>query len=439
MARKENPIPAGNLDELPLGARMRQARQAGGLTLGDVAGELGYSKAHLSAVENRTVRPSRELVLGYEHDPRCSPAGSLLAAYERETAPVPARDRTDADDAGGVELRCLPGKPQPAGLSLDGELARVLEDAGLSVEEADLVRQMLLEDAHSKAAQVIATVDWWRTPGPVPVCCIPIAGWQWREWTREQIVAALDRAAAEAMKARIRELVVILPPGEIAGMHAAFSGASFAQRMQRLSCVPQSEALGLGHAILQSRPLIGERPFAVLLPDNHFTRSGAETAVLQQLAEYYAETGNSVLAVGKLKVNRRNYGLARLRGAANRSGTRPIELIAEKPEAGHPISVCEPPCDPEALSTVLGRYVLSPTVLTALSALDRERAKGASLELADALQWLIDRRREEIVGWELPSLVQLGHDDTVFVATYPVRSAKGEKVAGGRRRTGAVA
>jgi len=416
---------------------MRQARRASGLSLGDVAAALGYSKAHLSAVENRTVRPSRELVAAYEQVLGIRD-GQLLAIYDRESTTGATKDRSARATRAAASARTV-WDPQPAGLSLDGELARVLADAGLAVEEADLVRQMLLEDAHAKAAQVIATVDWWRTPGPVPVCCIPIAGWQWREWTRDQIVAALDRAAAEAMKARIRELVVILPPAEIAGMHAALAGASFAQRMQRLSCVPQSEALGLGHAILQARPLIGERPFAVLLPDNHFDRPGAETAVLQQLAEYYAETGSSVLAVGKLKVNRRNYGLARLRGGPNPSGTRPIELVAEKPDPGHPISRCEPPCDPEALSTVLGRYVLSPTVLTALTALDRERQKGDSLELADALQWLIDRRREEIVGWELPSLIQLGRDDTVFVATYPLRSAKGQKVSGGRRRSGAVA
>jgi UTP-glucose-1-phosphate uridylyltransferase/transcriptional regulator with XRE-family HTH domain len=437
MARKENPIPVGDADALPLGARMRQARQMGAMTLGEVAGELGYSKAHLSAVENRTVRPSRELVAGYERVLGIQ-GGQLTAVYEREFGKAAATERR-GDAARTPRPARGESETQPDGLSLDGELARVLADAGLAVEEADLVRQMLLEDAQAKAAQVIATVDWWRTPGPVPVCCIPIAGWQWREWTRDQIVVALDRAAAEAMKARIRELVVILPPAEIAAMHQAFAGASFAQRMQRLSCVPQSEALGLGHAILQARPLIGERPFAVLLPDNHFTRSGAETAVLQQLADYYAETGSSVLAVGKLKVNRRNYGLARLRGAPNQSGTRPIDLLAEKPDAHHPISSSHPPGDPEAVRTVLGRYVLSPTVLTALSALDRERQRGASMELADALQWLIDRRREEIVGWELPSLVQLGRDDTVFVATYPLKGATGEKVAGNRRRSSAVA
>jgi dTDP-glucose pyrophosphorylase/transcriptional regulator with XRE-family HTH domain len=437
MARKENPIPAGKPEALPLGARMRLARQLGGLALGEVAGKLGYSKAHLSAVENRTVRPSRELVAGYERVLALADC-PLVAVYDRDVGSATERERP-ARAPLASRTPAVAWDAQPLGLSLDGELARVLADAGLAAEEADLVRQMLLEDARIKAAQVIATVDWWRTPGPVPVCCIPIAGWQWREWTRDRIVAALDRAAAEAMKARIRELVVILPPAEIAGMHAAFAGASFAQRMQRLSCVPQSEALGLGHAILQARPLIGERPFAVLLPDNHFDRPGAETAVLQQLAEVYAESGSSVLAVGKLKVNRRNYGLARLAPEPNAHGLRPTELVAEKPDARHPISCSEPPCDPDAVRTVLGRYVLSPTVLTALSALDRDRQPGQALELADALQWLIDRGREEIVGWELPSLVQLGRDDTVFVATYPALGVKGEKTSGGRRRSTAVA
>lgn len=434
MARKENPIPAGSLDVLPLGARMRQMRQGRGLSLGDVASDLGYSKAHLSAVENRTVRPSRDLVAGYERILGVAPQ-TLLTIYEREQGVVIERSKP-ARPILPARIPAQSWDAQSSGLSLDSELARVLTDAGLAIEEADLVRQLLLDDARSKAEQVIATSDWWRTPGVVPVCCIPIAGWQWREWTREQIIRELDRAAAEAMKARIRELVVILPPGEISSMYSVFSSASFAQRMQRLSCVPQSEALGLGHAILQARPQIGERPFAVLLPDNHFDRPGTETAVLQQLAEHYAETGTSVVAVGKLKVNRRNYGLARLHGPAKERGTRPIELMAEKPDARHPISCCEPPCDPTAVSTVLGRYVLSPTVLTALSALDRERAPGAQLELADALQWLIDRRREEIFAWELPSLVQLGRDDTVFVATYP---SQGDKVPGTRRRAAVVA
>jgi dTDP-glucose pyrophosphorylase/transcriptional regulator with XRE-family HTH domain len=414
MARKENPIPSGSIDRLPLGARLRLARHEDGVSLGELAQRLGYTKAHLSAVENGNVRPSRELVAGYERE--LSGGGGLLAAFYRdrgltdrarrlqETPPSP-----ESEDA----------VPLAGDRPLDAEFSRALADFALAPEETDLVVQLLLEDARARAGRVRATVDWWRTPGPVPVCCIPIAGWQWREWTREQIVAALDRAAAEAMRARIRELVVILPPGEIAAMQTAFAGAAFAQRMQRLSCVAQSEPLGLGHAILQARPLIGARPFAVLLPDNHFDRPGTDTAVLPQLIEHYASSGTSVLAVAKLKINRRNYGLARLRPDSMESGARPIDLLAEKPDASHPLSCSEPPCDPEAVYAVLGRYVLSPTVLTALSALDRERTEGDSLELVDALQWLIDRRREEVAGWDLPSLVQLGRDDTLFVATFP--------------------
>jgi transcriptional regulator with XRE-family HTH domain len=231
MARKENPIPAGSLDLLPLGARLRQARRAGDVSLGDLAKRLGYSKAHLSAVENRTVRPSRDLVAAYERA-LSAPAGVLLAVYDRETAGLGTPARIAPPSRRGSPAGADAAVPR---FSIDGELARVLADVGLAAEEADLVRRLLLDDARTKAARVIATVDWWRTPGPVPVCCIPIAGWQWREWTRDQIVAALERAAAEAMKARIRELVVILPPTEIAAMEAAFAGAAFAQRMQRLT------------------------------------------------------------------------------------------------------------------------------------------------------------------------------------------------------------
>jgi dTDP-glucose pyrophosphorylase/transcriptional regulator with XRE-family HTH domain len=409
MARKENPVPAGDVDSLPLGSRMRQARQSRGTSLGILADLLGYSKAHLSAVENRTVKPSRELVAGYERE-LSLPVGQLLAAYDLQTAMT--SEQPGRANAGA------------AGRSLDAEIARIMASHDLASTESDLIRKLLLEEARNKSAQVRATIDWWSTPGPVPICCIPMAGWQWREWSREQIVAAIDRAAAEAMAARIRELVVIVPPAEVTAMEMALAGPAFAKRMQKIHCVAQSEARGLGHAILQARTIIDERPFAVLLPDNHFDRPGAEGGVLQQLVEQYNNGGSSVLAVAKLKINRRNYGLARLRPVSQDRGFRAIDLLAEKPGAEHPLSCNEPSCDPESICAVLGRYVLSPSVMNALSLLNRHRRKESSLELVDALQWLIDRRGEAVAGWELPSLVQLGRDETLFVASYP---STGEK------------
>ncbi|MER3439557.1 MAG: hypothetical protein C4346_19280, partial [Chloroflexota bacterium] len=214
MGRRENPIPDGALDQLPLGARMRSARHQAGMGLGALATQLGYTKAHLSAVENGTTRPSRQLVLAYERALGLDP-GTLLAAYERDAAAAPT----------GCTL--LNGR-QRIEISLDVALEAILTDLALSAAERALVRQMVIEEAHAAAQAVRASADWWREPGPIPVCCVPIAGWQWREWTRQEIVDAVDRAAAEAMRARIREVVVVLPAGESAVMAQAFQRPSFA-------------------------------------------------------------------------------------------------------------------------------------------------------------------------------------------------------------------
>jgi len=103
------------------------------------------------------------------------------------------------------------------------------------------------------------------------------------------------------------------------------------------------------------------------------------------------------------------------------------------------ISCSEPSSEPDAVRTVLSRYVLSRTVLAALSALDLEHRANRSLELADAPQWLIDQWREEILGWELPSLVQRGRNGIAIAATQPVTDPKGGEISGGRRRSTAVA
>src|SRR5215213_7065725 len=127
MARKENPIPTGSLDVLPLGARMRQARQEHGLSLGDVASHLGYSKAHLSAVENCTVRPSRDLVAGYERMMALAPQ-TLIAVYDRDQVATAVKSKP-IRQASPSRVPALSWDAQSSSLSLDSELARVLSAA----------------------------------------------------------------------------------------------------------------------------------------------------------------------------------------------------------------------------------------------------------------------------------------------------------------------
>ncbi len=386
---------------------MRLARHHAGIGLGALATHLGYTKAHLSAVENGTTRPSRQLVLAYERALGLEP-GALLTAYDRETA---APSGSHGKPAVPVTAPSLP--------SLDAALEAILTDLALPAAERALVRRMIFEEAQATAQAVRASADWWREPGPVPVCCVPIAGWQWREWTRQEIVDAVDRAAAEAMRARIREVVVVLPAGESAVMAQAFHRPSFAQRLQAITPVEQGAPLGLGHAILQAAPVIRDRPFAVLLPDNQFDCQGSDTTVLEQLVAHYAARRTSIVAVAKLKRRRRYYGLARLRGSDRRLTLRPVALLAEKPDADHPIYHAEPGTEADGLYAAVGRYVCSPAVLSALSYLQERRPAGASIELTDALQWLIDHEAEEITASILPALVQLDRDETIFVATQP--------------------
>lgn len=401
MARKENPLPAGDRMRLPIGARLRFARHEQAISLGEMARRLGYSKPYLSAVENGSSRPSRTIVAAYARE-----LGIALSAL---AAGSPAREIESA----------TPLPLTGVTLSLDATVEQLALAFGLSAQEFETVRQLLVDDAEARVRALRDSLDWWREPGAVDVCCMPIAGWQWREWPVDQIIAAINRGAAEAMQARIRQMVVVLPPDKIPEMERVFRRSPFAERLQRFTCVAQIAPRGLGHAILQAEPAIGGRPFAMLLPDNRFDRPGAEPSVLQQLVERFAPGIDHLVAVAKLKGHGRQYGVARLDAGRTRRGQRNVELLVEKPDAQHPIYRRDDASDASGVYSVVGRYVLSPSIMSALVAVRAEQDADEKLELLDALQWLIDRQRETVAAYILPSLIQLERDQTIFVAGAP--------------------
>lgn len=400
MGRKENPLPGADTLALSPGARMRLARRRHGLTLTALAARLGYSKPYLSAVENGTTKPSR----------------AILAAYA-DAFGVPVSELLGDETAILTEPPAAPIAPAPPDRDLDGLVGQIAAEFGLSTRELGLIREMVLDDARRKASALRASMDWWREPGPVEVCCVPVAGWQWREWPFEHIVHAIDRASAEAMQARMREVVVILPPEKIPEMERAFRRPPFAERLQRITCVPQTAALGLGHALLQARGAIGNRPFTVLLPDDRFDHAGAEPSVLRQLVAHRGEADH-VVAVAKLKDTGRQYGVVRLEPGTRR-GQRRVELLVEKPDTAHPVFRRDARGDAGNVYAVVGRYLLSPSIIPALIELQREQSPGEKLELLDAMQRLIDREGEQVNAYILPSVVQLDRDATVFVTSVP--------------------
>jgi UTP--glucose-1-phosphate uridylyltransferase len=137
--------------------------------------------------------------------------------------------------------------------------------------------------------------------------------------------------------------------------------------------VRQAQALGLGHAILCARRVVGDEPFAIVLADDMID---ADPPALKQMAEVFARRGRSVVAVQNVsRAETRRYGIVRVE-SRSKSPHR-ISGIVEKPE---------PAAAPSTLG-VVGRYILTPRVFHHL-----ERAKpgaGGEIQLTDGIAGLL--------------------------------------------------
>ena len=143
-----------------------------------------------------------------------------------------------------------------------------------------------------------------------------------------------------------------------------------------IAYIRQDQALGLGHAVWCARRLIGDEPFAVMLPDDIIA---AETPVLKQMIDAYGETGgNMVAAMNVSREETAAYGILDADGAEE-GGTVKVRGMVEKPD---------PDAAPSTLA-VIGRYVLSPEIMGHLDTVDR--GAGGEIQLTDAIAREIDR------------------------------------------------
>ena len=139
--------------------------------------------------------------------------------------------------------------------------------------------------------------------------------------------------------------------------------------------VRQQEALGLGHAVWCARNLVGDEPFAVLLPDDLVL---SQRPCLAQLIEAYHEVGGNVVAVEDVpREETKRYGV--LDVVAEDGRLARAKGLVEKPE---------PAAAPSTLS-IIGRYVLQPQVMEALGRQDK--GAGGEIQLTDAMAATLDR------------------------------------------------
>jgi UTP--glucose-1-phosphate uridylyltransferase len=139
----------------------------------------------------------------------------------------------------------------------------------------------------------------------------------------------------------------------------------------KLATVRQQRPLGLGHAILCARELIGDEPFVVFLPDDLID---AQRPAARQLMDVYERTGKSVVALMDVpREETSQYGIAAGVPSPDFPNELLIETLVEKPPAN------------EAPSTmaVVGRYVLDPKIFDYL--LRTNPGRGDEIQLTDAL------------------------------------------------------
>ena len=145
-----------------------------------------------------------------------------------------------------------------------------------------------------------------------------------------------------------------------------------------IAYIRQHKALGLGHAVWCARRLIGNEPFAVMLPDDVIA---AEKPCLKQMVEAYAETGGSMVAAMEVAPSRASsYGI--LDTSEERGDMVKVKAMVEKP------AVDEAPSN----LAVIGRYILSPNVLKNLNKL--KSGSGGEIQLTDAIAQEIEQGRD---------------------------------------------
>ena len=152
--------------------------------------------------------------------------------------------------------------------------------------------------------------------------------------------------------------------------------------MTEVVSVRQKKPLGLGHAVLCAKDLVGDEPFAVMLADDLID---ADVPGIRQLLNIFEETSESVIALMEVpEAEVHQYGV--IKGREIKKGLYQVEATIEKPLAK----------DAPSRMAIIGRYVLRPEIFQILQNLPPGR--GGEIQLTDGLAQLV--RERKIFGCE---------------------------------------
>ncbi len=155
--------------------------------------------------------------------------------------------------------------------------------------------------------------------------------------------------------------------------------------MVHIAYVRQKEALGLGHAIMVARDLMNDEPFAVLLGDDVIE---ADVPCIRQMMDIYDKYQTSIVALMEVPMEETSrYGVVKAQPLPDGEGRlfEVLDMIEKPPMSEAPSNLA-----------IIGRYILTPFVFTALE--ETEKGRGGEIQLTDGLRRMLGRQR--IIGYK---------------------------------------
>lgn len=163
------------------------------------------------------------------------------------------------------------------------------------------------------------------------------------------------------------------------GKHALLEEVRKVSRLVNLSTVRQAEPLGLGHAVLMAKGLVGDEPFAVVLGDDIFD---ADPPALKQMADVFGQVNSPVIAVERVpEAEVSSYGILAVEPAPQFGPRvhRILDMVEKPPRAEAPSNLA-----------IIGRYILTPDIFPALEATTSDTS--GEIQLTNGMRELLKSR-----------------------------------------------
>ena len=170
---------------------------------------------------------------------------------------------------------------------------------------------------------------------------------------------------------------------EARGKTALLEIARSVSKLAKITYTRQPEALGLGHAVLMAKELVGDEPFAVLLPDDIVD---ARVPCMKQMVEAFEETQSSILGSEVVEgAAIQNYGCLDCTPDPRNPRLLAVKNMVEKPK----------PAEAPSQNAIIGRYILTPRIFEMLETITP--GSGGELQLTDGIKALL--QHEKVYGF----------------------------------------